>query len=87
MVATQQQMNGKVLTIAFQHEESSPEMKEEPKPELKTPELKQEETTSPTAVDAPESEKTLESGQKDDERRQIDETSLATAASLVTVSI
>ena len=87
MAGTQQEMKGKVLTIAFRHEESAPEMKEDPKPELKTPEMKQEETTSPTAVDEPESEKTLEPEQKDDERRQIDETYLATTASLVTVSI
>lgn len=80
-------MKGKVLTIAFRHEENSPEMKEEPKPELKTLELKQEETTSPKVVGASESEKTLEPELKDDERREIDETPLATAASLVTVSI
>lgn len=86
-VETRQQIKGKVLTVTFQHEESSPEMKKEPELEKRTVEVKQEDTTTPKVVCAPEYEKPPEPEMKEDKPRQIDETLLAARASLETVSI
>ena len=95
MVETPQKLKRKDVTVTFLLEESSPEMKKKPgpevsipevKPEVTTPDVKPEETT-PKVDNVLESEKTPVAELQGDERRQIVETEIAARASLVTVSI
>lgn len=96
MVETRQELKGKFVTVTFLPEESSPEMEEEPgpevttpevKPEMTTPDVKPEETTAPGVDSLLESKKTPEPELQGDELRQMDETAMAARALLATVSI